>query len=65
MLIGDNLKKMLEKRGYSQTEFCKIAGMQTSHFSKIYKNHRPPSLETLVKLADNLHCSTDFLLGRS
>jgi transcriptional regulator with XRE-family HTH domain len=65
MLIGDNLKKLLKKRGYKQTEFCKIAGMQPSHFSKIFKNHRPPSLNTLILLADKLHCTTDELLGRS
>ena len=63
-MIGDNLKKMLKKRGFSQTEFCKISGMKNSYLSKLYNNHQMPSLKTLIKLADKLYCSTDELLGR-
>lgn len=64
-MIGDNLKTILKKRGLTQTEFCKISGMKISHLSKLYNNHQPPSLKTLIILADTLYCSTDELLGRS
>ena len=63
-MIGENLDRIIKKRSYNYTQFCKISGLKNAHLSKLISNQTKPSIGVLVKIADALHCSTDELLGR-
>lgn len=64
-MIGEYLDKIIKKRSYNYTQFCKISGLKNAHLSKLISNTSKPSVDVLIQLADALHCSTDELLGRS
>lgn len=55
-----NLCKM---KGMSPTPFVKSIGISHGIVTK-WKNGTVPNCETLIKIADELDCSVDYLLGR-
>lgn len=59
------LRAAREKRGLTQGELAKRAGLQMSAISHFETGTRKPSFENLRRLADALDVTTDFLLGRS
>lgn len=64
MNFYDNIKNLTEnKKGITLTEMVKILNLSTSMPSK-WKDGTIPNGETLVKLADFLDVTTDYLLGR-
>ena len=63
-MIGEHLQKMMKKRSYNLTELSRITGFKMAHLSKLKDDKINPSIQTLIKLADELHCTTDELLGR-
>ena len=64
-MIGEYLDRMIKKRSYNYTQFCKISGLKNAHLSKLISNKSKPSIDILIQLADALHCSLDELVGRS
>jgi transcriptional regulator with XRE-family HTH domain len=54
-----------EKRGLTQAELGERAGLPPAAISHFETGGRKPSFENLVKLAEALRVSTDYLLGRS
>lgn len=58
------LAEELKRRGLSQAQVAMWAGVPASSISHFIAGSRKPSFETLIKLADALRVSTDFLLGR-
>jgi len=65
--FAERLRTARVMRGLTQTQLaCKIGRNKTtiSHFESI-NEARQPCLGNLVKLADALDVSTDFLLGRT
>ena len=62
--FGERLKTIREKRGYSQDELARCAGLQASAISHFETGTRKPSFENLRRLADALEITTDYLLGR-
>lgn len=51
-------------RKLSQTELAERAGFQPSAVSHFETGRRSPSFDNLKRLADALHVTTDYLLGR-
>ena len=51
-------------RGYTQAQLADNAGMPSSQIGHYESGSREPSCTQLVRLADALEVSTDYLLGR-
>lgn len=63
-IFPENLKKIREIKGLSQTELAKRSGLQPSAVSHFETGRRAPSFDNLRRLADTLEVTTDFLIGR-
>jgi len=64
-IIRSNLRSIRELRELTQVQLGELAGLGAASISHFETGHRTPSVETLVRLADALQVSTDFLLGRA
>jgi len=64
-IFSERLKAVRERRGMSQADLAKKAGLQPTAISHFETGTRSPSFDNLRKLADALTVSTDFLMGRS
>ena len=62
--IGERLKAERKRLGLTQAELGIIALLAPSAISQIETSSRIPETPTLIKLADALNCSIDFMLGR-
>lgn len=61
----ENLKKMREKRNKSQLQISMALEISQESVSKYETGNAFPSKNILIKLADYLDCSIDYLLGRT
>jgi len=53
-----------DKHGWTRRELAKRAGLHEQHLAKVERGNRHRiEAETVIKLAQALHCSTDYLLG--
>ena len=64
MTLGENIRKKRLEYDLQQEELAKRVGIKKAMLSLIERNKRKPSLDTLSKIADSLHCSIDELFGR-
>lgn len=62
-VLLDNIKKESSKRGYSLRKLNDLSGLKPNIIYSWAKQE--PSLTSLQKVADVLHVSTDYLLGRT
>lgn len=62
-VLLDNIKKESNKRGYSLRKLNDLSGLKPNIIYSWAKQE--PSLTSLQKVADVLHVSTDYLLGRT
>lgn len=62
--FSDRLKAVREKRGYSQKELALKTGIGRSALSLYETQRREPDIATLVRLANGLNVTLDYLLGR-
>ncbi|ULT56216.1 helix-turn-helix domain-containing protein [Neobacillus drentensis] len=63
-MIGDRIKKLRERKGYSITELAELAGVSKSYLSYMERNlQNNPSLQFLSKIAASLDTTIPFLLG--
>lgn len=63
-MIGKRLKEIRLTKKISQQELGDIVGVNKVSICGYENGTRIPSLDTLTKLADTLHLSIDYLLGR-
>ncbi len=61
--FSENLKKLREEKGMSQTELAKRIGVNKSLISAFESQNRLPSLHVLSKLSYQFGVSMEFLLG--
>lgn len=61
----ENLRIIREKRNINQLKLALEVGVTQESISKYENDTAFPSKEILIKLADYLHCSIDYLLGRT
>lgn len=64
MSIGARIKELRVKRGFTQDEIAEQLGMNRANFSNYERDVASPPAETLMRIADILKTSTDYLLGR-
>ena len=63
-MIGKRVRELRIKKGMSQQELGNAIGVTKVSVCGYENGSRLPNLEKLVKLADALGCTTDYLLGR-
>ena len=59
----DCLNDHLATNEISASAFCKTAGISVSGLPAVLAGKTEPSLATVIKCADPMHCSADYLLG--
>jgi len=64
-MIGDTLNKTRKARGITAQQMADYLSIGLRAYRYFESNGRQPSLQMLVKIADKLDVSTDYLLGRS
>ena len=62
--FGKTLRKLRVQSEMSQKDLAEKLGVTKSIISYYELSERMPSPDTLIKLADIFHVSTDYLLGR-
>ena len=60
-----NLKSARQIKGLTQEELADIVGITRASIARYEAGDREPSNAILVRMADTLETSTDFLLGRT
>ena len=63
--IGDALKRAIKQRGYTQEEFAEKVGIGFSSLKNYLNGTKVYNYELLMRFADVLECSYDYLLGKS
>lgn len=61
--IAARLREARRQRGLSQDELATAAGLKQSAVSHYESGRRTPSVEHLVRLAEALEISVEFLIG--
>lgn len=63
-MIGERIKRLREKKGYSITKLADLAGVSKSYLSYIERNmQNNPSLQVMAKIAAPLDSNIEYLLG--
>ena len=62
--IGARIAAARKERGLSQGQLAHKSGIAQAHVSHFECGTRAPRIDNLLKLADALGVTTDFLLGR-
>lgn len=53
-IVGKTIQKLRKEKGVSQEVLSGLAGLDRTHYSKIERGLRSPTLETLFKIASAL-----------
>ncbi len=64
-IFSERLKQTRKKRNYTQKNIADYLGIAERAYQNYEYGNREPNLETLIKLANYLDVSLDFLSGRS
>lgn len=64
-LLGEKIRELREKRGFSQEELGVLIGKTRDNISSYEIGRSAPQPDTLIKLADLFKVSIDYLLGRT
>ena len=60
--IGGKIKQYRKAAKFSQSQLAEMIGISTKYVSVLERSAKPPSLETLINIANALNISTDLLL---
>ncbi|MBN1622781.1 MAG: helix-turn-helix transcriptional regulator [Clostridia bacterium] len=63
--LGIRIREQRKKRGLSQETLAEMCNLGTSYIGIIERAEKRASIITLVKIANALQISTDYLLGDS
>jgi putative transcriptional regulator len=61
-MLKNNLKSWRHKHEMNQTEFAAFLGVSVSLYNNWERQHRQPSLEWALKIAQKLNCHVDDIL---
>lgn len=61
-MFAEKVKRLRRERGWSQDEFGEKIGVHGRHVGKYENGHTLPNAETIVKIANTLGVSIDYLL---
>ena len=62
--LNENIKRARLARGLNQVKFAKLLGVTKQCVSNWECDNVLPSIEMLIRIADTLGVTTDYLLGR-
>lgn len=62
VLIGNVIRRLREEKGKTQEVLSGLAGLDRTHYSKIERGLRSPTLDTLFKIAQALDMKPHELL---
>jgi transcriptional regulator with XRE-family HTH domain len=62
MAIGERIREVRKERGWSQADLGKKIGTDSQYVSRYETGRITPSVDALVRLADVLEVSTDYLV---
>jgi transcriptional regulator with XRE-family HTH domain len=60
--LGKRIAELRERRGRLQKELAETAGLSVSFLSEVENDRRTPGAEVLLRIADALGASLDYLL---
>ena len=60
--ISNRIKKRRKQIGLTQEQFAEMIELSASSYTKIENAFQKPALDTLVKIAEKLNVSLDFLV---
>lgn len=63
-MFNQRLRSSRMEKKFTQQNMADMLGMSLNAYQKYEQAERAPSLDTLVKIADILNVSTDYLLCR-
>lgn len=63
-MFGKRLNHIRKQRGYTALQMANILSVSLRTYRHYESEHSSPSLDTLVKIANTLDVSIDYLLGR-
>ena len=63
-MFGKRLNNIRKSRGFTAQQIADSININLHSYRKYESNDRQPSYEILIKLADKLNVSTDYLLCR-
>jgi len=61
-LVGENVRRLRERRGLTQEQFAEISGFSQQYISGLEGGHRNPTVVTLYELSTALGASPLDLL---
>lgn len=64
-MFGDILNKTRKSKGITAQQMADYLSINLRSYRAYESNDRQPSFNTLVKIADKLNVTTDYLLGRT
>jgi transcriptional regulator with XRE-family HTH domain len=62
MTLGKRIKERRQSSGLTQEDLAKITQITLQHISSIEQGKRTPSLNLLIKIAEQLKVSLDYLV---
>lgn len=65
MTLGEHITTLRKRKKLSQAELGKIVGTSGDIIGKYERDEVKPSIEVVIKIADALDVSIDFLVGKS
>jgi transcriptional regulator with XRE-family HTH domain len=65
MTLGEHLMILRKKKGISQGELGKLIGTSGDIIGRYERNVITPSIEVIIKVADALEISIDYLVGKT
>ena len=65
VLFGNRLRPLLDERNISQAHFADRIGVSRSRMNNYVAQRSEPDYATLIRIANTLDTSIDFLLGKS
>ncbi len=64
-MFGDKLREVRSIRGITQEQLAELADTSRAMIGRYETTDQLPALDTLIRIADALGVSTDYLLGRT
>lgn len=65
MTIGEHITTLRKRKGLSQADLGKIIGTSGDIVGRYERDAMMPSIDVVIKLADALEVSIDFLVGKT
>jgi transcriptional regulator with XRE-family HTH domain len=65
MTLGEHLMILRKQKGFSQGELGKLIGTSGDIVGRYERNVIVPSIEVIMKMADSLQVSIDYLVGKT